>query len=126
MRNCFKNVLLMTYLFATSALTACYDTEGAFSVRREIVDVGEAGVGDTVKAMFTFKNNMNEQIAISFMPECDCTTIDKDMLRLKPRGCGQLEVKVAVENQGDFVKYVYVQASGDEDFMAIAVKGHTK
>ena len=47
-------------------------------------------------------------------------------MRLKPRECGKLEVKVAVESPGDFVKYVYVQASGQEDFMAVAVKGRTK
>ncbi|MBO7111832.1 MAG: DUF1573 domain-containing protein [Bacteroidaceae bacterium] len=126
MRNSAKIILVLTTLFASLTLTACYDTEGSFSVRREIVDVGSASVGDSVKAMFTFRNNKKEQIAISFLPECDCTTINRDMLRLKPRECGQLEVKVAVENPGEFIKYVYVQASGDEDFMAIAVKGHTK
>ena len=75
---------------------------------------------------WSFKNNKKEQIAITFLPECDCTTVNKEILRLKPRECGQLEVKVAVENPGEFIKYVYVQASGDEDFMAIAVKGYTK
>lgn len=126
MRTKSKNSLLLTCLFATTVLTGCYDTEGSFSVRREMVDVGQTSVGDSVKAMFTFKNNKKEQIAITFLPECDCTTVSKDILRLKPRECGQLEVKVAVENPGEFIKYVYVQASGDDDFMAIAVKGHTK
>jgi len=126
MRNRNKIILVLTSLFATLSLTSCYDTEGSFTVRREIVDVGQASVGDSVKAMFTFKNNKKEQIAISFMPESTSTTINKDYLRLKPRECGQLEVKVAIENPGEFVKYVYVQASGDEDFMAIAVKGYTK
>ena len=109
-----------------SVLTGCDDVDGEITVRREIIDVGRASVGDSVKAMFTFKNNKKEQIAITFLPECDCTTVSKDILRLKPRECGQLEVKVAVENPGEFIKYVYVQASGDDDFMAIAVKGHTK
>lgn len=126
MRDSAKIILVLTTLFAPMALNSCYDREGAFSVRREMVDVGQASVGDSVKAMFTFKNNKKEQIAITFLPECDCTTINRDMLRLKPRECGQLEVKVAVENPGEFIKYVYVQASGDEDFMAIAVKGRTK
>ena len=126
MRNSAKIILVLTTMFAPMTLNSCYDREGAFSVRREMVDVGQASVGDSVKAMFTFKNNKKERIAITFLPECDCTTIDRDMLRLKPRECGQLEVKVAVENPGEFIKYVYVQASGDEDFMAIAVKGRTK
>lgn len=126
MRNGAKNVVLLTCLFATFALNGCYDRDGSFSVRREMIDVGETSVGDSVKALFTFKNNKKEQIAITFLPECDCTTVSKEILRLKPRECGQLEVKVAVENPGEFVKYVYVQATGVEDFMAIAVKGHTK
>lgn len=126
MRKSNKIILVLSCLFATLSQTACYDTEGTFSVRREIVDVGQASVGDSVKALFTFKNNKKELIAISFVPESACTVIDKDYLRLKPHECGQLEVKVAVDNPGEFVKYVYVQASGVEDFMAIAVKGYTK
>ena len=126
MRNRLKNNLLLASMFATSVLTGCYDTDDTISVRREIIDVGQVNVGDTVSGSFTFKNNKKEEIAITFLPECDCTFINTDMIRLKPRECGKLEVRVAVENPGEFIKYVYVQAAGDEDFLAIAVKGRTK
>ena len=126
MKNQAFNFLVLACLMATPFLTSCNDPDAAFSVRREIIDVGQANVGDSVKALFTFRNNRQEQIALSFLPECDCTTINTDILRLKPRECGKLEVKVAVESPGEFVKYVYVQASGQEDFMAVAVKGRTK
>ena len=116
----------MMAVFAVPLLVECYDSDGAFSVRRDMVDVGQANVGDSVKASFTFRNNQKEQLAISFLPECDCTTVSSYSMRLQPRECGKLEVKVAVENPGEFTKYVYVQAAGSEDFMAIAVKGRTK
>lgn len=125
MRNSTKIILTITNLMLL-VLTGCNDTEGTFSVRRDMIDVGQAVVGDSVKASFTFKNNLKEQIAITFLPECDCTTVSRESLRLGPRECGDLEVKVAVEKPGEFIKYVYVQASGEEDFMAIAVKGRTK
>ena len=122
-----KNYLkLMMAVFAVPLLVGCYDSDGAFSVRRDMVDVGQANVGDSVKASFTLRNNQKEQLAISFLPECDCTTVSSYSMRLQPRECGKLEVKVAVENPGEFTKYVYVQAAGSEDFMAIAVKGRTK
>lgn len=117
---------VLACLVSAPFLTSCNDTDAAFTVRREIIDVGQANVGDSVKALFTFRNNRQEQIALSFLPECDCTTINTDIMRLKPRECGKLEVKVSVESPGDFVKYVYVQASGQQDFMTIAVKGRTK
>ena len=117
---------VLACLVSAPFLTSCNDTDAAFTVRREIIDVGQANVGDSVKAQFTFRNNRKEQLALTFLPECDCTTINTDIMRLKPRECGKLEVKVAVESPGDFVKYVYVQASGQEDFMAVAVKGRTK
>lgn len=120
------NAFLFAGLLATLSLTGCNDKESAFTVRREMIDVGQASVGDTVKASFTFRNNLKEQLAISFLPECDCTTVNTDLLRLKPRECGKLEVKVAVQDPGEFIKYVYVQATGSQDFMAIAVKGRTK
>lgn len=126
MNNRIINGLFLAILSAAPLLTGCNDSDTAFTVRREIVDVGQATVGDSVKASFTFRNNRKEQIALSFMTECDCTTLNTDIMRLKPRECGKLEVKVAVENPGEFIKYVYVQASGQEDFLAIAVKGHTK
>ena len=126
MNNRILNILSLITLFVTPLLVSCNDAETSFSVRREIIDVGQIVVGDSVKAQFTFRNNRKEQLALTFLPECDCTTINTDILRLKPRECGKLEVKVAVESPGDFVKYVYVQASGQEDFMAVAVKGRTK
>ena len=126
MKNRVLNYLVLSCLVATPLLTGCNDPDAAFSVRREIIDVGQAAVGDSVKAQFTFRNNQKESIALSFIPECDCTTVNTDVLKLQPRECGKLEVKVAVENPGEFTKYVYVQAAGSEDFMAIAVKGHTK
>lgn len=123
MKNYLKHMMAV---FAVPLLVGCYDSDSAFSVRREMVDVGQANVGDSVKAFFTFRNNKKEQIAITFLPECDCTTVNTDVLKLQPRECGKLEVKVAVENPGEFTKYVYVQAAGSEDFMAIAVRGYTK
>ncbi len=126
MKNRTFYLFVFSCLYSTAFLTGCKDSDTVFSVRREMIDVGQASVGDSVKAQFTFRNNRKEQIALTFLPECDCTTINTDVLRLKPRECGKLEVKVAVESQGDFVKYVYVQAVGQEDFMAIAVKGRTK
>ncbi len=117
---------VLACLVSAPFLTGCNDQDAAFTVRREIIDVGQAAVGDSVKAQFTFRNNQKESIALSFIPECDCTTVNTDVLKLQPRECGKLEVKVAVENPGEFTKYVYVQAAGSEDFMAVAVKGHTK
>ncbi len=126
MKNQVFNNLVLSCLVSALLLTGCNDTDAAFSVRRDIIDVGQAVVGDSFKTQFTFRNNRQGQIALSFLPECDCTTINTDIMRLKPRECGKLEVKVAVESPGEFVKYVYVQASGQEDFMAVAVKGRTK
>lgn len=121
-----KITVCLACMWVLLSLTCCSDTDETFSVRRDIVDVGRANVGDTVKASFTFRNNKTERIAISFLPECDCTTVNTDYLKLGPRECGQLEVKVAVENPGEFIKYVYVQAAGKDDFITVAVKGHTR
>lgn len=126
MRNRAKKNLLYACMIVTSVLTGCYDNDSVFSVRSEIIDVGKTNVGDSVSASFTFRNNRSESIAITFIPECDCTTISTEAMKLDPRGCGQLEVKVAVEDSGEFIKYVYVQASGSEDFITIAVKGRAK
>lgn len=126
MKNQSFKILVLSGLVATAFLSGCNDPDSVFTVRRDMIDVGQANVGDSVKAQFTFRNNQKEPIALSFIPECDCTTIDTDIIKLKPRECGKLEVKVAVENPGEFIKYVYVQAAGHEDFMAVAVKGRTK
>lgn len=125
MRNRVFNFIVIACLAIPEVLTSCGRPDESFSVRRDMVDVGRANVGDSVKASFTFRNNKDEHIDLSFLPECDCTTVDSDFMRLEARECRQLEVKVAVESPGEFVKYIYVQASGDEDFITIAVKGRT-
>ena len=126
MKNRVLNYLVLSCLVATPLLTGCNDPDVAFTVRRGMIDVGQVNVGDSVSAQFTFKNNTKEQLSLSFIPECDCTTISTDNLRLQSRECGRLDVKVAVEQSGEFIKYVYVQAAGQEAFLAIAVRGRTK
>lgn len=118
--------LIIAGLTGLFALTGCDSADGAFSVRHSVIDVGNASVGDSVKASFTFRNNTAESMTITFIPECDCTTVNKETMKLESRGCGQLEVKVKVENSGDFIKYIYVQASGHDEFITVAVKGRTK
>lgn len=125
MKNLTSVFLVLAGTLALTLLTGCGRPDTSFTVRREMVDVGRASVGDSVKASFTFRNNKKDLLELSFLPECDCTTVDSEIIRLQPGKCGQLEVKVAVESPGEFVKYVYVQASGDENFMTIAVKGRT-
>lgn len=119
-------ILIMAWLVGLFVFAGCNNADGTFSVRHSTIDVGEANVGDSVSASFTFRNNKSESISITFIPECDCTTISTEAMKLEPRGCGQLDVKVAVENSGEFIKYVYAQTVGEEDFLAIAVKGRTK
>ena len=113
-------------VFVALVFTGCNKSEGVFSVRRDLIDVGQANIGDSVRAIFTVRNNTNKRLGIKIIPECDCTTVSMTDMRLEPHRCGQLEVKVAVESQGEFIKYVYVQASGSDDFLAVAVKGRTK
>lgn len=125
MRNRFNINLVLNCMFAVMAFTCCNDKE-TISVNRDMIDVGKASVGDSVKAQFKFHNNRKEQITISFLPECDCTTVDADILSLEPRKSGKLEVCVAVENKGEFIKYVYAQASGDDYFCTIAIKGYAE
>lgn len=47
MKNYLKHMMAV---FAVPLLVGCYDSDSAFSVRREMVDVGQANVGDSVKA----------------------------------------------------------------------------
>lgn len=122
MRIIVKFFLFVFALF----LVGCDEADEMFSVRRTSVDVGEVSVGDSVVATFSFKNNTRQELSVSFMPECDCTTVDREFMILGPRKGGQLRVKVAVENPGEFVKYVFAQASGSEDFITVAVRWRTK
>ena len=91
-----------------------------------MVDVGYVNVADTVKTSFIFRNNKTEQIAINFLPECDCTTVSAESIKIEPHRRGSIEVKVAVETKGEFTKYVYVQAAGGDEFFTISIKGRGK
>lgn len=107
-------------------LSGCDYAGEVFSVRRASVDVGMADVGDSVSASFTFKNNSSKEMTLNFMPECDCTTVNQDYMKLEPRKSGRLDVKVAVESQGEFLKYIFVRTAGSEEFLTVSIKGHTK
>ena len=121
-----NKVFIIACVIGLTLLTGCSNPDEQYSVRRSTIDVGSANIGDSVCASFTFKNQTAEEMNICFIPDCDCTTIDRDFLKLRPHKRGQLKVKVAVDKPGEFIKYVYVKKENAEDYMIIAVKGHTK
>lgn len=113
-------------VFALS-VAGCYSTtDGVISVRRDAVNAGSAEVGDSVCATFKFRNNTYATQTVTFLPECDCTTVSAESIRIEPHRRGSIEVKVAVETKGEFTKYVYVQAAGGDEFFTVSIKGRGK
>jgi hypothetical protein len=124
-RHFNSSVFLLIWM--SIVLTGCYrTTREVITVRRDTVNVGRANVGDSVCAMFKFRNNTYATQTVTFLPECDCTTVSAESMELGPHKRGSVEVKVAVESPGEFTKYVYVQAAGGDVFFTVAVKGRGK
>lgn len=126
MRKKANNSMLSMILLTTLVITGCYGSIGAYSVRRKMIDVGQARVVNTGMAQFSFRNNRKELLVISFLPECDCTTVSAESITVEPHRRGSINVKVAVETKGEFTKYVYVQAAGGDEFFTVSIKGRGK
>lgn len=127
MRKRDKTDILLICMVVVLALTSCYrTTDGVISIRRDTVNVGRANVGDSVCATFKFRNNTYATQTVTFLPECDCTTVSAESIELGPHKRGSIEVKVAVETPGEFTKYVYVQAAGGDEFFTVSIKGRGK
>lgn len=128
MRNWNKiGLLLVVCTLVVLSVAGCYSTtDGVISVRRDAVNAGSAEVGDSVCATFKFRNNTSTTQTINFLPECDCTTVSAESIRIEPHRRGSIEVKVAVETKGEFTKYVYVQAAGGDEFFTVSIKGRGK
>lgn len=109
------------------SVAGCYSTtDGVISVRRDTVNAGSAEVGDSVCATFKFRNNTYATQTVTFLPECDCTTVSAESIRIEPHRRGSIEVKVVVETPGEFTKYVYVQAADGDEFFTVSIKGRGK
>lgn len=128
MRNWNKiGLMLVVCTVVALSVASCYSTtDGVISVRHDTVNAGSAAVGDSVCATFKFRNNTYATQTVTFLPECDCTTVSAESIRIEPHRRGSIEVKVAVETKGEFTKYVYVQAAGGDVFFSVAVKGRGK
>ena len=119
-----RTIALLACLMTAFSMTGCYSiTDGAVSVRRDIVNVGRAQVGDTVSATFRFRNSSQGSIELTFMPECDCTKVVPESMLLAPRERGTLSVRVGLDMPGEFCKYVYVTAAGSDGFLPLSVNG---
>lgn len=120
-------LLLVVCTLVVLSVAGCYSTtDGVISVRRDAVNAGRAEVGDSVCATFKFRNNTYATQTVTFLPECDCTTVSAESIRIEPHRRGSIEVKVAVETKGEFTKYVYVQAAGGDEFFTVSIKGRGK
>ena len=118
--------ITMSVFMALIFIGCYYNADGTISVRNNIVDVGSVVVGDSACAMFCFRNNTAADVILTFMPECDCTTVSAETMQLGHYRRGRMEVKVAVEAPGEFRKYMYVQVEGSDDFILVAIKGYAK
>lgn len=127
MRKRDKTGILLICMAAVLAVTSCYSTtDGVISVRRDTVNVGRANVGASVCATFKFRNNTYATQTVTFLPECDCTTVSAESMELGPHKRGSIEVKVTVEQPGEFTKYVFVETAGSDGFFTVTVKGRGK
>lgn len=128
MRNWNKiGLLLIGCTVVALSVAGCYSTtDGVISVRRDTVNAGSAEVGDSVCATFKFRNNTYATQTVTFLPECDCTTVSAESIRIEPHRRGSIEVKVVVETPGEFTKYVYVQAADGDEFFTVSIKGRGK
>lgn len=122
-----KTIVLMTCIVTASALAGCNSQcNGAISVHRDMINAGSAAVGDSVSATFRFRNNTDQAQTVTFLPECDCTTVSTESMKLAPDETGKLKVKVTVEQPGEFTKYVFVETAGSDGFFTVTVKGRGK
>lgn len=122
-----KTIVLMTCIVSASALAGCNSQcNGAVSVHRDMINAGSAAVGDSVSATFRLRNNTDQEQTVTFLPECDCTTVSTESMSIGPHRTGRLEVRVAVDSPGEFIKYVFVETSGSDDFFTVTVKGRGK
>lgn len=120
----FKKML--AGLVCLAGLSGCYYDAGFVSVRKDVVDVGSAVVGDSVHTAFKFWNRSDDTVKMAFIPECDCTTVSADVMELEPGQRGVLKVSVGIDAPGEFHKYVFVQAMGDDGFLTVSVHGHAE
>ena len=126
MKSRYRTYTLIKCVIIAAIIISCYGKSEAISVHRDTVNVGRANVGDSVCATFKFRNNTYATQTVTFLQECDCTTVSAESMELGPHKRGSVEVKVAVESPGEFTKYVYVQAAGGDVFFSVAIKGRGK
>lgn len=126
MRNSSPILILYSLLTVLSLSACCNSDNGAITVRRDMINAGSAAVGDSVSATFRFRNNTDQAQTVTFLPECDCTTVSTESMKLAPNETGKLKVKVAVEQPGEFTKYVFVETAGSDGFFTVTVKSRGK
>ena len=126
MRNSSPILILHSLLTVLSLSACCNSDNGAITVRRDMINAGSAAVGDSVSATFRFRNNTDQAQTVTFLPECDCTTVSTESMKLAPNETGKLKVKVAVEQPGEFTKYVFVETAGSDGFFTVTVKSRGK
>lgn len=117
---------LLAAIVCLAGLSGCYYDAGFVSVRKDSVEVGSAVVGDSVHAEFKFRNRTDNAVKMTFMPECDCTTVSADVMELEPGQRGVLKVSVGIDAPGEFYKYVFVQTRNGDGFLTVSVHGHAE
>lgn len=109
--------------FIAIAVLGCNNADTPISFSHNMITVRRVRVGDSISSSFMMHNNTNKQLTVSFLPDCDCTTINPERVKLAPHERGKLLVKVNVDSTGEFIKYVYAQVEGSDVIMILKVKG---
>lgn len=118
----YWGVLLSVFIAILN--TGCYNTpDGTITVRNDIINLGHAYVGDSICATLYFRNNTPLPVKMTFIPECDCTSISDDSIIIGKRKRFKIKVKVPVKAPGEFYNHVYAQSVGNDDFITVTISG---
>lgn len=92
-------------------------------IKTGTVNVGEIRVNDPTPFTVKIRNTNKRPVRVNVESQCDCTVLNLETFEMLPESRAQIEGTVVVENEGPFIKYVFVSMPDKDEFQTVMIKG---
>ncbi len=88
------------------------------------IDLGNVRNGSSKTVRFAITNNSVQNVQLDVIPDCDCTTIDFGNGTLQAQEKRRITATIKFDEEGEFVKYIYVYYNNNQNPIEVEIRGN--
>lgn len=113
------------YVMILLLFASCYNGKTDLAFDREIIVKGSS-YQDSVHEVLNIKNRGKDTVELMIIPECDCTMVRPECLKLIPHSSQHVDIAFFVDSKYNYEKTLYLKRKTTGEWDTIVIRGNVQ